>query len=65
MFGLSGEHLIILVGVLLFFGPRKLPIVGAVLGKAVRNFKDQYNGIHEPEFRRISSTEEPRSKNAQ
>ena len=53
MFGISGEHLLILVGILLIFGPKKLPEVGATLGKAVRNFKEHFNGIHEPEFRRL------------
>ncbi|MBI3544517.1 MAG: twin-arginine translocase TatA/TatE family subunit [Deltaproteobacteria bacterium] len=53
MFGLSGEHLLILAGILIIFGPRRLPQAGATLGKAVRNFKEHFNGIQEPEFRRI------------
>ncbi|MBI3557409.1 MAG: twin-arginine translocase TatA/TatE family subunit [Deltaproteobacteria bacterium] len=53
MLGLSGEHLIILVGILLVFGPRRLPQAGATLGKAIRNFREQYKGIREPEFKRI------------
>ena len=44
MFGLSGEHLLILAGVLLIFGPRKLPEFGASLGKALRNFKEGLSG---------------------
>lgn len=44
MFGLSGEHLLILAGILLIFGPRKLPELGASVGKAFRNFKDGLNG---------------------
>ncbi len=43
MFGLSGEHLLILVGILLIFGPRKLPELGASLGKALRSFKEGFN----------------------
>ncbi|MEW6057458.1 MAG: twin-arginine translocase TatA/TatE family subunit [Bdellovibrionota bacterium] len=43
MFGLSGEHLLILAGVLLIFGPRKLPELGASVGKALRNFKEGLN----------------------
>ena len=43
MFGLSGEHLLILAGVLLIFGPRKLPELGASIGKAMRNFKEGLN----------------------
>lgn len=53
MFGLSGEHILIVVGILVIFGPKRLPEAGAALGKAVRNFKDHFKGIQEPEFRRI------------
>lgn len=53
MFGLSGEHLIVLTLVLFFFGPRVLPGVGKTLGKAARNFKDSFRGTIEPEFRRL------------
>ncbi|MBI3556647.1 MAG: twin-arginine translocase TatA/TatE family subunit [Deltaproteobacteria bacterium] len=44
MFGLSGEHLLILAGILLIFGPRKLPELGASVGRAFRNFKEGLNG---------------------
>jgi len=40
MFGMSGEHLLILGIILLFFGPRRLPELGNTLGKSIRNFKD-------------------------
>ena len=43
MFGLSGEHLLIIAAVLLIFGPRKLPELGASFGKALRNFKEGLN----------------------
>jgi len=43
MFGLSGEHLLILAGILLIFGPRKLPELGSSIGKAMRNFKEGLN----------------------
>ena len=43
MFGLSGEHLLILAAVLLVFGPRKLPELGASIGKALKNFKEGLN----------------------
>ena len=43
MFGLSGEHLLILAGVLLIFGPKKLPELGASFGRALRNFKEGLN----------------------
>lgn len=44
MFGLSGEHLLILAGILLIFGPRKLPELGSSVGKALKNFKEGLNG---------------------
>jgi TatA/E family protein of Tat protein translocase len=59
MFGLSGEHLIILAGILIIFGPSRLPAAGAALGKTIRNFKDHWNGIVEPTYRRLP---EPQSK---
>ncbi len=40
MFGLSGEHILVLGIILLFFGPRRLPELGNTLGKSIRNFKD-------------------------
>jgi len=39
MFGISGEHILILGIVLLFFGPRRLPELGNTLGQSIRNFK--------------------------
>ena len=40
MFGLSGVHLfIILIVVLIIFGPGKLPEVGKSLGSAITEFK--------------------------
>lgn len=53
MFGLSGEHLLILVIVLFIFGPSQLPKIGSVLGKAVRSIKEGFKGVHEPEYRRL------------
>ncbi len=55
MFGLSGEHLLILAGILLIFGPRKLPELGSSVGKALRNFKDSF---HHPESSGKVSTDE-------
>lgn len=57
MFGISGEHLLILGIVLLIFGPRRLPELGNTLGKAIRNFKDSVNGVEEAKFRRIAENE--------
>ena len=53
MFGISGEHILILGIVLLIFGPRRLPELGNTLGKAIRNFKDAVSGVEEAKFRRI------------
>lgn len=53
MFGISGEHLLILAIVLLIFGPRRLPELGNTLGKAIRNFKDSIDGVEEAKFKRI------------
>ncbi|MEN9724163.1 MAG: hypothetical protein RJB38_2149 [Pseudomonadota bacterium] len=53
MFGISGEHLLILGIVLLIFGPRRLPELGHTLGKCVRNFKDALAGIEEAKFQRL------------
>ena len=53
MFGISGEHLLILGIVLLIFGPRRLPELGHTLGKCVRNFKDALSGVEEAKFRRV------------
>ncbi|OFZ20576.1 MAG: hypothetical protein A2X94_11035 [Bdellovibrionales bacterium GWB1_55_8] len=63
MFGISGEHIIILGIVLLIFGPRRLPELGNTMGKAIRNFKDAINGVEEAKFRRLE--EERAQKNAQ
>ena len=42
-------HLIvILVVVLIFFGPSRLPGLGNSLGKAIRGFKEGIKGIHDP-----------------
>ena len=47
MFGVSAEHLLILVVILLLFGPRRLPELGNSLGKAMRNFKSSIAGIED------------------
>lgn len=53
MFGISGEHLLILAIVLLIFGPRRLPELGNTLGKAIRNFKDSLSGVEEAKYRHL------------
>lgn len=44
MFGLSGEHLLVLLVILLIFGPKRLPDLGHSLGRTLKNFKDAMNG---------------------
>lgn len=53
MFGISAEHILIMAGILVIFGPSRLPQLGGILGKAARNFKEHLNGIQEPEFKRL------------
>ena len=62
MFGVSGEHLLILGIVLLIFGPKRLPELGNTLGKAIRNFKDSISGVEEAKFRRIEEEEEAKKR---
>ena len=44
MFGISGEHLLVLLVILLIFGPRRLPDLGHSLGRTLKNFKDAMAG---------------------
>lgn len=57
MFGISGEHLLILGIILIFVGPKRLPELGNTLGKAIRNFKDAMSGVEDAKFRHLG--EEP------
>jgi sec-independent protein translocase protein TatA len=43
MFGFSGEHLLVLLVILLIFGPRRLPDLGHSIGRTLKNFKDAMN----------------------
>lgn len=44
MFGLSASHLLILGLVVLLFGARRLPELGASLGEGLRSFKRAMEG---------------------
>lgn len=44
MFGFSGEHLLVLLVILLIFGPKRLPDLGHSIGRTLKNFKDAMNG---------------------
>jgi sec-independent protein translocase protein TatA len=42
MFGLGWtEIVVIFIAVILIFGPKKLPEIGAALGKSLRGFKEE------------------------
>jgi sec-independent protein translocase protein TatA len=43
----GGELLVILVLVLVFFGPNKLPELAKNLGKGIRQFKDAMRGVQD------------------
>jgi sec-independent protein translocase protein TatA len=62
MFGLSGEHVVILLIILLIFGPRKLPELGNTLGKAIKNFKDSISGVQEVKYRNIDDAKSEADK---
>lgn len=53
MFGISGEHILILGAVLLIFGPKKLPQLGQSLGRGIRNFKDALSGVEEASYKKV------------
>jgi sec-independent protein translocase protein TatA len=44
-----GEILVVLVLALLFFGPSKLPQLGASLGQAIKGFKRGLSDVDAPE----------------
>ncbi len=58
MFGISFEHIIIIAVILLIVGPRRLPELGNTMGKAIKNFKDSFNGVEEAKAKRVLSDDE-------
>jgi sec-independent protein translocase protein TatA len=58
MFGISGEHLVILGIILLIAGPKRLPQLGNTLGKAMKNFKDGLAGVQNAQFRKVDDESE-------
>ena len=44
----AGELLILLLVILLVFGPKRLPEMGRSLGKGMREFKDSITGSDKP-----------------
>ena len=63
MFGVGHgpEIIILLVVVLLVFGPGKLPEIGSAFGRGIREFKDATNGLHEQTPPAIPQPQQPRS----
>jgi sec-independent protein translocase protein TatA len=49
------ELLIILFVALIFLGPKRLPEAGKSLGRAIRGFKDETQGLHE-EVKSVADT---------
>ncbi len=61
MFGLGvQELLVILVIVLVVFGPSKLPQIGSGLGKAIRDFKKGISGDEAEESDKDAKKENPK-----
>lgn len=52
--GISFQHILILALILLILGPKRLPELAHMLGKAYRNFKDVIDGVNEVKFRKIA-----------
>ena len=58
-FGIGATELIILlVVILVVFGPKRLPEMGRSLGKGMREFKDSITGNDDEPVRRVTATEE-------
>jgi sec-independent protein translocase protein TatA len=53
------ELIIILVVVLIVFGPKRLPDLGRSLGRGMREFKDSVTGKDKDELPETSAVEKP------
>jgi sec-independent protein translocase protein TatA len=64
----AGEIIIVLVIVLLIFGPKRLPDLGRSLGRGMREFKDSVTGKdkdeEKPELTATTADEEPAAPKA-
>lgn len=56
------ELVVILLVVLLLFGPSRLPQAGAGLGKAIRGFKDAMAGKGDEDERKPAAPEKPQPR---
>jgi sec-independent protein translocase protein TatA len=52
--------LVILLIILIIFGPSKLGDVGGALGKAIKDFKRAMNEPDQPEAKPVAKVEEPK-----
>jgi len=60
MFGFHmPELIIILVVALLIFGPKKLPEMGASIGKSIKEFRKGMNELSQPKEEREDETKSP------
>ena len=59
MFGISFEHILIVGVILIVLGPKRLPEIGNSMGKAIRNFKDGFAGIHTEEEKKLVDEKKP------
>lgn len=70
MFGFSGEHLLVLLVILVIFGPKRLPDLGHSIGRSLKNFKDAMGGNSlegsqpVPPSAQIPAAEAPKAKEA-
>jgi sec-independent protein translocase protein TatA len=55
-----GEIVVVLVLALLFFGPSKLPQLGASLGQALKSFKKGLSSLHDEVDVSAAMREEPK-----
>jgi sec-independent protein translocase protein TatA len=63
MFGIGHgpEIIILLIIVLLVFGPGKLPEIGSAFGRGIREFKDATTGNHDHPTPSIPPAQQPRT----
>lgn len=59
MFGLSFGHILILFLVILLFGAKRLPELGAALGRGMRAFKKGLEGREDEEAQKITQQNKP------
>jgi sec-independent protein translocase protein TatA len=57
-----GEILVILVLALLFFGPSKLPALGASLGEAIKGFKKGLQSLDDDKPEQAPAAQQPAQK---